>query len=460
MVGAGIAGLAATIAFARAGHQVTLVERDAAPPPAEPGMAFLDWERPGVPQRRLVHGFLPLARRLLRAHVPDIVDRLFAAGAHDVDLLEPVRARRPRPGDPELFALRCRRMVFEWVLRRAADADPAISIRAGSAVAGFHGSAAAPRRPAVISGVRLQSGQGVAADLVVDAAGRRSQVAAWLGGLGAAPPTVASEPCGLVYFSRFYERPSGGFPVAHRAALGYANAASAAADGRTFSLTFFVRAEEPGLRMLRQEAAFERAAAAIPGFEPWRDASRPLGGVSAMGALQNSVRRFLPGGRPLATGLIAVGDSVSHTNPALGRGMALALDHAFRAAAMPWTVADREECAREYQQQVEAGAEASYADAVASDDLARRLHAGEDGVADEPRALIARSASLAAAGDQDLYRAGIRQAGLLVAPGSLLREPWLGRARTLLERPLREARAGPDRDQMIAILEAGRPRPR
>jgi len=78
VIGAGIAGLAATLALARVGHLVTLVERDGEPPPPEPAQSFLDWNRPGVPQRRLVHGFLPLARQVLRENVPDIVGRLFA----------------------------------------------------------------------------------------------------------------------------------------------------------------------------------------------------------------------------------------------------------------------------------------------------------------------------------------------------------------------------------------------
>ena len=88
VLGAGIAGLAAGIAFARAGHQVSLVEKDASPTPERPEDSFLGWDRPGVPQRRLVHGFIPVGRKALRAGLPDIADRLYAVGANDVDLLD------------------------------------------------------------------------------------------------------------------------------------------------------------------------------------------------------------------------------------------------------------------------------------------------------------------------------------------------------------------------------------
>jgi len=44
-----------------------------------------------------------------------------------------------------------------------------------------------------------------------------------------------------------------------------------------------------------------------------------------MGGLHNTLRRLVVDGRPVATGLHAVGDSVCTTNPTLGRGLALAL---------------------------------------------------------------------------------------------------------------------------------------
>lgn len=445
VVGAGIAGLAATLAFARRGLAVTLVERDPATPPPTAEESFLDWDRPGVPQRRLVHGFLPLARQLLIANLPDVVDRLLEAGAHEVDALAHVTARERRPGDEDLFVLRSRRTVFEWVLRREVAREGRARVVTGDRVAGLLGDAHA------VTGVGLRSGRTLNAHLVIDAAGRSSGVSGWLAALGATAPGEESAACDLVYFSRFYRHRAEVFPVAHQAVLGYANAAAAGADGRTFSLTFFARAEERGLRRLRDEAAFERAVASIPGFEPWRAEASPLGGVNAMGSLENSIRRF--SGDAVVAGLVPIGDSLSHTNPNLGRGMSLGLGHAFTAAAIDWETLGSELGVAEYLARVKPMTEASFANAVAGDDVRRHLFAGDPTAAESPLGLIIRAAAHAAA-DQDLARALVRSNGLLEDPGWILAEPWLARARSLLANPPAHSSAGPDLQEMLAILGA------
>jgi len=447
VIGAGIAGLAATLAFARGGDEVTLLERDAAPPPATADESFLEWDRPGVPQRRLVHSFLPLARKLLLENLPDVADRLVAAGAHHVDQLAPVVNREERPGDEELFSLRARRTVFEWVLRQVAEEQAGVDIRAGEAVTGLIGG------PLTVTGVRLRSGATVESDLVVDASGRRSGVMGWLQQLGATLPYEQSEPCGLVYFSRFYRHRDPELPVTYRDAFGYCQVSATAGDGNTFCLTFFARAEEHGLRLLRHETAFERAVAAIEGFRAWREDATPLGPVNAMGTLNNSIRRFVIEGRPVISGLVPIGDTLSHTNPTLGRGMSLGLDHAFKAARIPWRDLPAFEGALDYHNQVDPMAEASYADAIAVESVNRRVFTGESGARDEPRALLLRAARLAPAWDQDLFRANLRNLGLLEPPGWIEGEPWISRARALLESHPDAHLNGPDLERMLAILE-------
>jgi hypothetical protein len=51
----------------------------------------------------------------------------------------------------------------------------------------------------------------------------------------------------------------------------------------------------------------------------------PITDVFPMGGLHNTLRRLVVDGTPVATGLLAIGDSVCTTNPTLGRGLALAL---------------------------------------------------------------------------------------------------------------------------------------
>lgn len=447
VIGAGIAGLAATVAFARSGYKVWLIERDSAPPPATADESFLEWDRPGVPQRRLVHGFLPLARQLLMQNLPDVVERLEAAGARQVDQLDAVVDRVAQPGDEELFVLRSRRTVFEWVLRRVVDTEPGVTVVAGDPVAGLTGT------PAKLTGVRLRSGGALDAELVIDAAGRRSGVSTWLAELGAGIPAERAEPCGLVYFSRFYRHRDGDLPVDYRGVLGYSNVTATQADGLNFSLTFFARVEEPRLRLLRDEAAFERAVDSIEGFREWHEGATPLGGVSSMGELRNSIRDFVVDGATLLPGLVPIGDTLSHTNPSLGRGMSLGLDHAFKAAGIPWADVSVAEGGRLYHAQVDPMSEASFADAVAVDSLTKRLYAGDATARHEPRSLILRARTLAAAEDQDLYRATLRDFGLLEPRGWIACEPWISRARALVQRHETPPQAGPDLEEMVAILE-------
>ena len=58
--GSGICGTAAALMLAREGHEVTVVDRDAAPLPADVEVAWPSWGRRGIGQFRMAH--LLLAR--------------------------------------------------------------------------------------------------------------------------------------------------------------------------------------------------------------------------------------------------------------------------------------------------------------------------------------------------------------------------------------------------------------
>lgn len=451
VLGAGIAGLVASLVFARAGHEVSLVERDASPAPEHPEDSFLAWDRPGVPQRRLVHGFVPLGRRTLHAGLPDLAETLYAVGANDVDLLDALHGRESEAGDEDLLILRCRRTVFEWTLRKSVGEDPRVTIRTGEVVTGMAGRPGNATRLPRVTGVRLRSGGVLDADLVVDALGRGSNAIRWLAAVGSQGLAESRQPCGVIYYTRFYERPEPGFPTGFRCQLGYGLVSASAADGRTFDITFFVRAEEPGLRRLRDADAFERAVRSIAGLEAWRDGATPLGAVAVMGALENRLRHLVAGGRPCAVGFIAIGDSLSITNPTLGRGMSLAFHQAIAAGRIDWSAGDLEDAASAYNADVHPLAEASFNDAVEADRIATQVYAGESAAARHARTLIGRAIPLAAATDHDLYRAIVRHSGLLVPPGSLYAEPWISRAQGLLKNATGRL-PEPDLEQMLKLL--------
>ena len=80
MVGGGVVGLCGAQMLARDGHEVTVLERDAAPPP-DPEDAWNGWERRGVNQFRMLHYFAPGFRGVMEANAPEIVRALEDAGA-------------------------------------------------------------------------------------------------------------------------------------------------------------------------------------------------------------------------------------------------------------------------------------------------------------------------------------------------------------------------------------------
>ena len=139
VIGGGVAGLATALQLGRAGHDVTVLERDDTPMPATADEAF-EWNRRGAPQVRHSHAFLARLRNLLRDHQPDILEALLAEGATEMrfgDGVPPEMEFEPEPGDDDLVMIACRRTTFEWVLRRAALAEANVTIRTGVAAVGL-----------------------------------------------------------------------------------------------------------------------------------------------------------------------------------------------------------------------------------------------------------------------------------------------------------------------------------
>src|SRR5437764_1494178 len=101
VIGAGVGGLGAALALSRDGHDVTVLERDRTPLPADADEAF-HWDRRGAPQVRHSHALLARLRNLLRDRYPDVLDALFAAGVTEWPLTDPMPETidddRPKPG--------------------------------------------------------------------------------------------------------------------------------------------------------------------------------------------------------------------------------------------------------------------------------------------------------------------------------------------------------------------------
>lgn len=330
VIGAGIGGLGSALALARAGHHVTLIERDDTPMPPDAESAF-DWDRRGAPQVRHPHVFLGLARTLLRDRFPDVLAALADLGVQP----DEIRGDGPMAfdeatlavlkADDDLRMLPCRRTTFEWVMRRTVLAEPGVKLRLGEGVAGLElelGDGVP-----TVSGVRLEDGSVLYADVVVATTGRRGDVPAWLAEHGIEVPETSSD-AGVVYFSRFYRSPTDeGFGF--RGAFGAGLAAGViGSDAGTFSITAVVDRNDKELRAhLADSDRFEATMQLLPELADVVAAkSEPIHPVHSMTGLINRTRSYVTDdGTPRVVGLFAVGDAHTCTNPAYGRGQSLAL---------------------------------------------------------------------------------------------------------------------------------------
>ena len=475
VVGAGIAGLGTTLMLAKAGHAVTLLERDPAPPD-DPEEAWASWERRGAPQSRLAHVFLGRMRSAIRDDHPELYGDLLAAGAWEIknyDFMPPtITDRTRRPLDDDLVMLGMRRVVLEHHLRGAVAVVPTATIRSSSAVAGvIAGSPVADEIPHV-TGVTLDDGTTLTADLVVDCSGRRSALPQWLESVGAPamPEEVVED--GLRYFGRYYRLEVGqSFPV-HDAPvtdLGYLFALTFEADRGWFAIALAVHSEDKEIRALRDEDVFEAAVQAIPGIAMWRTPglSAPMTEVTTMSRIDDRWRDLVVDGTPLVTGLVAVGDSVIATNPAFGRGSALAwvagralVDVIAEHADDPLAIASAHhaETTRlvrvwfDQQTQMDAGRLMS-------------MRALLDGVSlpepdlTDPMVVFPLGAQLASQTDPEVFRAMGCIVHLLKDPMELLSDPHIANAAIEAVQQLDgqppTPPAGPTRDELLAAMARG-----
>jgi 2-polyprenyl-6-methoxyphenol hydroxylase-like FAD-dependent oxidoreductase len=337
IAGGSAAGLLAALLLARAGHQALVLERDFLQPAPDVESAAAAAFRPLAPQIVQPHIVMARCRQLLIERLPDVYAGLLAAGVAEA----PLRTQMPDsladtaawPGDERLTPMMTRRSTVDWVLQRAAAAEPRLTVRFGVKVTGLlTASARTGGRAPHVTGVRTDRGE-VAADLVVDATGRRSPVDDWLVQAGARTTATWQAECGIAYFSRHYRvRPGAGLPAPLVTrivmALDEFLAGKWGGDNGTVQLVVAPLAADRRFRTVRDPRVFTAVLRTIPAYAAWLEVMDPITGVFPMAGLHNTLRRLVAGGMPVATGLHAIGDSVCTTNPTLGRGLALALSGA------------------------------------------------------------------------------------------------------------------------------------
>jgi 2-polyprenyl-6-methoxyphenol hydroxylase-like FAD-dependent oxidoreductase len=299
IIGSGPVGMTAALLLARQGHRITLIDRD--PGPVEGH----EWERVGVMQFHLPHGFRFGCRSVLTERLPDVFEALLEAGVVD-------------GGD----MMHSRRSVFERAMWEATSREPGIERTTGhvGSIEVVHGTA---------TGVEVDSGY-LESDLVIDASGRNGRPSA------AYRPQGHSIDCGMAYAARQYALRPGATPgpltggpglvAQHHGFFGMLFVQ----DAGTFTVLFVRRSQDKELAVLRDTEAFEAATRLVPGIADWVDPARsvPIDKVRAGAGLFNS---YLP--QPVGVaGLLAIGDAVCTTNPQGARGVMLGMQSAVTVA--------------------------------------------------------------------------------------------------------------------------------
>ncbi|MDJ0663127.1 MAG: FAD-dependent oxidoreductase [Acidimicrobiia bacterium] len=379
VVGGGAGGLLTGLLLARDGHDVTVLERDAEPPPASNEAAWNSWTRKGISQVRQPHGFLGRTREVLVEELPDVW-----AGVEKSDTYTSDHLTRFAP-DPDAVTKEDRRRFRVEVMRRttfdrlmalAADSEPNVDVRRGMAVTGLLAGELDPNGIPTIRGVTTENGD-VEADLVIDSGGRRTAAPKWFEALGA-PVEQWSESDGFTYHSMWFRTHDGTYPENVAGLFGGMAPGLVAlnfpGDSGVFGLAMVGLGSDKILRRLRDPEVFTAVARKLDPIAHWVDpaVATPISDVLPMGAIQNRRLRFWNGDRPSVIGIVNVGDSVLSTNPSLGRGIALAAIGALELRSL-LRVTDRpEEITYEFDRVKEDRLLPYLWDAVASDEGMRR----------------------------------------------------------------------------------------
>jgi 2-polyprenyl-6-methoxyphenol hydroxylase-like FAD-dependent oxidoreductase len=456
VVGGGLIGLATAQLLAQQGHDVTVLERDPAPPPTTPADVIDSWERPGVMQFRLVNFLMPRGRRLLDDHLPEVTALLADSGAtvfNGLNNLPPtVTNYSPRPDDGRFATLATRRQLLEYAM--ASTAADRVDVRRGVHVTGLLSNG--HRR---VTGVQLNDSE-LAADLVIDAMGRRSPLPAWLAAIGAGAPAEESEDLGFVYYGRFYQAPAGAAPLI--AGLFHYDCYSVLvlpSDVGTWSATIVTSGRDHALRALREEANFTKLVGACPTHAPILDLE-PVTGMLAAAGTSDRLRELVTGGAPVATGVLTVGDSWACTNPSLGRGITIGLMHALATnEAVASHLSDPVALALEQDRLTRERVLPWYrATAHIDRQRAAQVAAAIEGrppapAPSDPAALVMRDFMTATALDADAFRAYLEMIFLLALPQEILSRPGFAeRVSDIAAGRPPTPPPGPSRQDLLAML--------
>ena len=447
--GGSVIGLTSAMLLARDGHRVTVLEIDGQGPCA-PQQAWEDWDRPGVPQFRQPHNLFPRMQQIVDDELPSITGRLLEAGCvwqNEPLLPPPFLDQTPRPDDERFRFLTGRRPAVEAAFAGEALETDGVTVRRGVRVLDylFDGTR--------VTGVETSEGP-IRADLVVDAMGRQSPTVDLLTGRGLRPE-VESQDRGFAYYTRWFRGPEPpaliGPPILP---VGSISLLTLYGDNDTWSATVFITSDDKPLKALRDVAAWTRVVRACPLQAHWLE-GEAITDVAPMAGIMDRYRRFVVDGRPLVTGLLAVGDAWACTNPSAGRGLSVGLAHAqqlrrvvakhvddgLEDLALAWDAATEEHVTPFYRNQV-----------LADTERVAEMRAYQRGDSPPPRDDPWTRLETAAMRDADCFRATLDVVYCLTWPEEALVRPGVADKLDTLGTPEPQPLMGPDREQLLALI--------
>jgi 2-polyprenyl-6-methoxyphenol hydroxylase-like FAD-dependent oxidoreductase len=461
VIGGGVVGLCASILLAQDGHEVVVLERDPAPPPA-PSEAWTSWPRQGVNQFRMLHLFLPRFNQIMKVEAPQVIDALIAAGglrSNTLDGIPPEMGGGVGEGDEVFESVTARRPVAEAAIAGVAAATDGITIRRGEAVVGLLTSDSAGGVPHVI-GVRTEAGEELHADLVVDAAGRRSALPRLLEAIGAPAPIEERDDSGFVYYGRHFRSDDGSIPPIFGPLLMPQDSLSILtlpADNGTWGVGLIAGGKDAPLRKLSDVETWERVLGAYPLAAHWMNGQPIDEGVAIMAKIEDRHRSFVVDGAPVATGVIPLADSWACTNPSVGRGISIGTMHSVALRdLLREQIADPTAFALAWHDATMATTEPWYR-ATLDFDRGRLAHiqASIDGVEFQPDPNYEMTCALqtAALKDPEVLRAFLKIVGVLELPEVALGSPELFEKVIALGGDWRnEGLPGPSRRELLELV--------
>jgi 2-polyprenyl-6-methoxyphenol hydroxylase-like FAD-dependent oxidoreductase len=447
--------------LANDGHEVTVLERDPAPPPP-PDSAWEDWDRRGVNQFKMLHFFLARFRQVADAELPGLTDAMVAAGALRMNPLVGIPDEITggwRDGDERFDLVTARRPVAESVVASMAASTPGLDIRRGVAVAGV---LTGEGRDGIVhvTGVRTEDGQEVRADLVVDAGGRRSAMSGWLCEAGSPGPKEMLEDSGFVYYGRHYRSADGSIPPAFGGLLqpyGSISILTLPADNGTWGVGIIASSKDPAMRNTMEIDCWENVVRAYPMVAHWIDAE-PITDIKLMAKIEDRQRTYVVDDVPVATGVIPLADAWACTNPSLGRGVSIGIVHAaaLRSLLREGSLDDPRALAVRWQELTDEQVEPLFADTLAFDRhrLAEieAIMEGRQYETDDPGWELSNALAASIMRDGDLLRGYIEVVTLLDTGAGVLSRPGLAERALALADPT--PLPGLDRAELLTLVGA------